>query len=183
MRPLADAPAMASRRGSRATMATVTDGRAGSSSRAARRGRVREGPPEDRPDVTMASPEEVVAALEGLDLERPWPEIAPTVVPVLPRWRPFLGGADAPVLHTWPPGIQAAFGIDLGPAFVYLGEWALRQWRITEAELAAQALDNVRRWAAAKRRYVLLPEEFGGSPARALQTRDGWASSLLLLPD
>lgn len=173
---------MASEQRSRKTAAVMIDAGAGGRTRGGRRARVRERPPEDVGEVRMASPEEVLAALEGLDLQRPWPEVAPSVVPVLPRWRPFLGGSEEPLLHTWPPGITGTFGIDLGPAFVYLGDWALRQWGIAQEELAERALDNVRRWAAT-REHALLPETFAGHLTRALQTGDEWASNLLLLPD
>jgi hypothetical protein len=138
--------------------------------------------PPDEP-VVMASLEEVLDALEGVDLDRPWAAIRHQVIPVLPRWRPFPGPADTPVTRTWPPGLEARFGLDIGPAFLYIGSWALEHWAITADELADQAIANVHERVAARRHHPLLTDSVGGLPMTAYQSRDGWASTLLLVPE
>lgn len=171
-------------RRSRQATGTVMDERDGRGPGRRRRGvRDREDPRLDDDPVRMASPEEVLAALEQLDLERPWEEMAPAVRPVLPRWRPFAGKVDSAPVRSWPPGIESAFGLDVGPAFLYLDEWALERWGITFDVLAERALDNVRRWAEAMPAFELQAEVITDIPTRILQTRDGWASTLLLVPD
>jgi hypothetical protein len=131
----------------------------------------------------MASVEEVMAALEGVDLDQPWTALRHQVIPVLPRWRPFPGPADEPVVRSWPPGLETQFGLDIGPAFLYIGAWALGHWGVTPDELADQAIENVRERVGARRHHPLLTDSVGGLPMTAYQSRDGWASTLLLVPE
>jgi hypothetical protein len=130
----------------------------------------------------MASVDEVLDAIEGLDLERPWSAVRSDLLPVLPRRRPFPGGLDDPIRRRFSPGLDVTFGLDIGPAFLYVGRWALERWGVTEDELIAQALDNVRRHSERRQNLGLIQEMVGGEPLSAFQSREGWASSLLLAP-
>jgi hypothetical protein len=131
----------------------------------------------------MASVDEVLDAIESLDLDRPWAEVADDLLPVLPRRRPFPGGMDDPLHRPWPPGLDVTFGLDIGPAFLYVGSWALERWGVTEDELVDRALANVRRHSGARQMFGLIQELVGGEPLSAFQSREGWASTLLLVPD
>lgn len=133
--------------------------------------------------VVMASVEEVMAALEGVDLEQPWAALRHQVIPVLPRWRPLPRQVDDPVTRQWPPGLETQFGLDIGPAFLYIGSWALGHWGVTPDELAEQAVANVRDKVTGRRHHPLIVDSIGGMPLTAFQSRDGWASTLLLVPD
>ena len=133
--------------------------------------------------IVVAPIDEVLAAIESVDLDRPWPAIASQVMPVLPRRRALPGAADPPVRRSWPPGLETAFGLDIGPAFLYIGAWALDRWGVTLDELADRAVSNVRERYSSRRRFGLLRDSIGGMPISAFQSREGWASALLLVPD
>ena len=133
--------------------------------------------------MIVAPLDEVLNAIDGMDMNRPWEAVAPRVVPILPRRRPFPGEADPPVLKSWHAGLQSAFGIDLGPAFLYIGAWVLTKWGISVDELGERAVDNLRQRAAAAGEAGLMRDSVGGMPMSAFQSRQGWASALLLAPD
>jgi hypothetical protein len=141
------------------------------------------GPRPGEDPITVAPLEEVLAAIESLDLDRPWTAVAPQVLPVLPRRRPFPGEAEPPVRRSWPPGLETSFGVDIGPAFLYIGAWALDRWGVTMDELADRAIANIRERAARRRHHGLLRDAVGGMPISAYQSQEGWASALLLVPD
>jgi hypothetical protein len=143
--------------------------------------RVYEGPPLG-PGMVVADPSTVLAALERFDFDRPWPELADDILPMLPRLRPHPGPAGDVVRTVVPPGILIGFGIDLGPALVQVARPLLGSWGITVEELAARALGNVRRIAAACDRPAE-PVTLAEIPARLVQTGEGVAASLLLVPE
>jgi len=138
-------------------------------------------PPDD--PIVVAPLDEVLAAIDGMDLDRPFEAIAPQVLPILRRRRPFPGEADPPVVRTWPPGLPTAFGVDLGPAFLYVGTWALAKWGVGEDALADHAIANLRSRVAKVGTRGLMQDAIGGLPMSTYQSREGWASSLLLVPD
>ena len=131
----------------------------------------------------MASMEEVLAAIEMVDLDRPWAAVAPSVMPVLRRRRPLPAEADAPLRRIYAPGLEVSFGVDIGPAFFYIAPGQVSRWGVTEDEVAARGLANVRARAEARRQFGLIRDTVGGTPLMAFQSREGWASALLLLPD
>lgn len=135
------------------------------------------------PGVTVASPQAVLAALERFDPDRSWPELRDDIRPMLPRLRPMPFPVGEPVRVMLPPGILVAFGLDLGPALAQVGPELLDRWGIGPDELAAVALGNVRRLAAACDRSLIVRNPIGSMDVSALQTRLGIASSLLLVPD
>jgi hypothetical protein len=138
---------------------------------------------DDGPVVQMASVDAVLDAIEQLDLDRPWLKVAPHLFPMLPRRRPLPVETDPPLRRSYPPGIEIGFGVDIGPAMLHVGESQIERWGVTEAEVAAAAVGNVRQRAAARRQFGLIQERIQGVPVTVFQSREGWASALLLVPD
>lgn len=133
--------------------------------------------------IEVATAEAVMAAVGALPRDLGWDELAPSVIPVLPRRRPMPSTAGEPVRVTLPPGIPTGFGIDIGPAFLVVGRALLDGWPIGPAELVAQALANLRERVRPVRGRDLAKAEIDGVPVRVLQTGLGCASALVLLPD
>ena len=94
--------------------------------------------------MVQATPEAVLRAMGGLPPDLGWEAMAGNVVPILPRRRPLPPQAGEPFRVTLPPGIPTGFGIDIGPAFLVVGEALLGTWPIGPADLVATALDNLR---------------------------------------
>jgi hypothetical protein len=126
--------------------------------------------------------EEVLDAIEAIDLSQGWESVAAAVMPMLPRRRP-LPPMDPPLSRVVAPGLRISYGVDIGPAFWYVSEKQLPGWGITVEELAERALANVRARAAARSMIGLIHEVVADVPTFAFQSREGWASALLLLPD
>jgi hypothetical protein len=133
--------------------------------------------------IELATPEAVLRAMGDLPPDLEWHALAPDVIPILPRRRPLPPGAGEPFRVTLPPGIPTGFGIDIGPAFLVVGESLLGTWPIGPAELVATALDNLRDRMRRVRPRDLLPESIDGVPVRMLQSGVGCASTLVLVPD
>lgn len=133
--------------------------------------------------VVQASEEAVLRAMGGLPPDMGWDEIADLVVPVLPRRRPLPPQAGPPLLVTLPPGIPVGMGIDIGPAFLLVGEGLLAQWKVGRDVVVAKALANLRARVKSVKTRDLIEQRLDGVPTRVLQTGVGGASTLLLLPD
>ena len=133
--------------------------------------------------VVQATPAAVLRAMGGLPPDLEWEVMAPNVVPILPRRRAMPSAAGEPFRVTLPPGIPTGFGIDIGPAFLVVGESLLGSWPVGPAELVATALENLRTRMAPVRARDLLHQRFEGVPARILQSGVGCASALVLAPD
>jgi hypothetical protein len=109
--------------------------------------------------------------------------MAPNVIPILPRRRPMPPQAGEPFRVTLPPGIPTGFGIDIGPAFLVVGESLLASWSIGPADLVATALANLRARMQPLRPRDLVRQSLDGIPVRILQSGLGCASALVLVPD
>ena len=133
--------------------------------------------------MEQATPEAVLRAMGGLPPDLEWPVLAPNVIPILPRRRPMPPAAGEPFRVTLPPGIPTGFGIDIGPAFLVVGESLLGTWPIGPADLVATALANLRDRMRPLRPRDLLRESIDGVPVRVLQSGVGCASTLVLVPD
>ncbi|MBA2275887.1 MAG: hypothetical protein H0W00_04215 [Chloroflexi bacterium] len=147
------------------------------------KGRGGRGRRHDGPLVEFAAVEEILDAIERVDLKRPWPDIGESLLPVLPRRRAMPPGGDRLLWKRYPPGIEVGFGVDIGPAFMYVTETLLDGWGVTVSEVAARALGNLKGLAAARGMHALLCDSVDGVPTRAFQSREGWASALVLMPD
>jgi hypothetical protein len=139
--------------------------------------------PIDEPLVSTASKDEVVRAIESVDLGAPWSEVAPDLRLALPRRRPLpIDPAELPA-RDFAPGIRAVLGLDIGPAMLFVSHQQLAGWEVSAEAAFEQALANVRARVAARRQFALVHERIADVPTLAFQSREGWASSLLLLPD
>ena len=135
------------------------------------------------PGVSRADDRTLLLALERLDLDRGWREVRRDIRPMLPRFRPYPPGADEPIRVMLPPGILVGFGLDIGPALVQVGPPLLASWGIDRDELVAEALANVRRLAGRCDPGLVVRSPIGETAVAALQTNEGIAASLLLVPD
>ncbi len=136
----------------------------------------------EEPLVTTAAVEEVLAAVEAVDLGAPWREVAPTLRTALPRRRALPPGLNDLPTRVFPPGITAGLALDIGPAMLFVGDEQLKGWGVTADRAFDQALSNVRARVAARRQFALVTERIADVPTIAFQSREGWASTLLLLP-
>ena len=137
----------------------------------------------DEPLTETASVTDVLAAIESADLEAPWEEMAPNLRVALPRRRELpVPTKDLPT-HLYPPGIETVLGLDIGPAMLFVPHEQLATWEVSADEAFDRALDNVREQVAGRRQFALVHERIADVPTLAFQSRDGWASQLLLLPD
>lgn len=137
----------------------------------------------DEPLVETAPVEDILSAIESADLQAPWEEMAPDLRVALPRRRQLPVGPDELVSHTYAPGIETVLGLDIGPAMLFVPPQQLDTWEVTAAEAFERALDNVRERVAARKQFALVHERIADVPTLAFQSREGWASQLLLLPD
>lgn len=133
--------------------------------------------------MVQATPDAVLRAMGGLPPDLDWATMAPSVLPILPRRRPLPPMAGEPFRVTLPPGIPAGFGIDIGPAFLVVGESLLATWPIGPADLVATALDNLRARMRPVRPRDLVHQAIDGVPARILQSGVGCASGTVLIED
>jgi hypothetical protein len=129
-------------------------------------------------ELTLAQIGSIVATV---DVDAPWGEVAPRIVPVIRRiHQPWVPGLEM-VMVTVPPGITTGFGVDLGPAFSHVTTDMVARWQVSTAELLATSLENLR---ATVRRQPPSVERHraDGVPVITIQGH-GWGSSLLLTPD
>jgi len=133
--------------------------------------------------IEQATPDAVLRAMGGLPPDLEWDVMEPNIIPILPRRRPMPPQAGEPFRVTLPPGIPTGFGIDIGPAFLVVGETLLGTWPVGPAELVAAALDNLRARVHGLRPRDLHRDTIDGVPVRLLQSGLGCASTLVLIPD
>ena len=112
-----------------------------------------------------------------------WADVADDILPVFERARPFTYEMEPPAHAVVPPGVTVGFGVDLGLAFARVGAAQLEDWPVDLVELTERALRNLRRRAKQARDYDLVREPISGYPTIAFQSRDGWASTAVLVPE
>jgi len=137
---------------------------------------------QEGPVVVTASVDEVMDAIETLDLGAPWADVAPNLRLALPRRRPLPPGTEDLPFRDYPPGIRATLGLDVGPAMLFVTHEQLTGWGVSADRAFEQALVNVGARVGARKQFALLHERILDVPTVAFQSREGWASSLLLLP-
>jgi len=141
---------------------------------------------EDRrlgPHLVTADLDTVKAACLEFDPAAPWETVRERLVPLLPRARPLPVPIDGLVQTIVPPGILTGFGVDLGPAYVMVARDQLARWGIGVETATSTALANVRRLAASCDASAIHRSAIDGVPLTAVQSGQGIASVLILVPD
>src|SRR5262249_2843807 len=87
---------------------------------------------------------EVVAAWDTLPAQLAGHDVPAQVRPRFVRRRPMPPGADRPLTFRVPPGINVCLGLDIGPAFLYVGANVLSEWPVSRDEALERAMGNLR---------------------------------------
>ena len=133
--------------------------------------------------VTGPSRAEVRAAIDMLPAELSWEAVSTRLRPMFVRRRPMPPGADRPLTFRVPPGVNVCLGLDIGPAFLYVGSAMSAEWPVSADEALTRAMANLRA-SIETERYIEM--EFGtvaDVPVWWYQSHGGLASGLLLLED
>ena len=133
--------------------------------------------------IVSPSREEVFAAIKTLSPDLNWSELRDGLRPVFIRRRPLPPGMSAPLIRRLPPGLDVALGVDIGPAFLYVGSQLLESWPVSEGEAFDIALANLRAVVEEERYFEMAYEPIEDIPVWWYQSRGGLASGLLLLED
>src|SRR5918992_2352473 len=133
--------------------------------------------------IVGPSREQVRSAMESLSPDLSWDELADGLRPVFVRRRPLPPGVEQPLTVRRPPGIDVALGVDIGPAFMYVGAGMLESWSVSLDDAFERALLNLRQSVAAERYVEMEYESIDGVPFWWYQSTGGLASGLLLLDE
>ena len=114
-----------------------------------------------------------------------WEDVACDILPVFERARPSSYPVDPPALTVLPPGVTVGFGVDAGPAFMrvsttHLGALAGRPRRARRAGARQPATGAPGPPTSAT---SLRDADRRRARSVVFQSRDGWASTTVLLPD
>ena len=112
-----------------------------------------------------------------------WDDVVDDVMPIFERARPFSFEVDPPARTIVPPGVTIGFGVDLGLAFARVSVVHLTGWPVDMSSLTERAIKNLRKRARQAIDYDLVSEPIGGVQTTAFQSRDGWASTVVLVPE
>lgn len=141
-----------------------------------------EGPPTG-PDVVTPNFEEVMAALETVPEELTWERIAPEVVPLFQRVRPYHPSMPQQMRVVVPPGLTVGFGVDIGPAFITVSPEMAEGWGVEPDQILSCALANLERRMRGVRPRDVYDGTIGDMPVRMLQSPTGSASTYVLVPE
>lgn len=133
--------------------------------------------------VVGPSQAEVVAAMDSLPDELSWDDVADKLRPMFVRRRPMPPGAERPMTFRVPPGINVCLGLDIGPAFLYVGKHVLSGWPVSADEALQRAMANLRSMVAGERYVEMEYGTIADVPMWWYQSHGGLASGLLLLED
>ena len=133
--------------------------------------------------IVGPSREQVRTAMESLSADLSWDELADGLRPVFIRRRPLPPGVEQPLTVRRPPGIDVALGVDIGPAFMYVGAGMLESWAVSLEDAFDRAVLNLRRSITAERYVEMEYESIDGVPFWWYQSTGGLASGLLLVED
>ncbi len=122
----------------------------------------------------------MVGRLDGHGFD--WDDVADDILPIFERARPLGHPVDPPAQVVVPPGVTIGFGVDLGLAFGRVSLVHLDDWPVDLVAVTERALRNLRKRARNAVGYDLVEESVGGVPTMAFQSRDGWASTTVLVP-
>src|SRR5688572_8672021 len=131
------------------------------------------------PHLLQATPEAVFRAIARVPTNMDWPALRDDVLPIFPRRRPMPPQAPDPIRVSLPPGVLIGFGVDIGPAYVHVHEDLLASWPVSIDGLTQRALVNLRDRTRRARPRDVQAIDLDHGVIRTLQTRAGWASTLL----
>lgn len=131
--------------------------------------------------IVGPSREQVRSAVDALSPDFSWEELADGLRPVFIRRRPLPPGIERPLTVMRPPGVEVALGIDIGPAFMYVGRGMIESWCVSFEAAFERAMENLRASVAAERYVEMEYEKVDGVPFWWYQSSGGLASGLLLL--
>ena len=141
-----------------------------------------DGPPTG-PDVVTPSVEEVLAALDTMPQDLTWERIAPEVVPLFQRVRPYHASMPEQLRIVVPPGLTVGFGVDIGPAFITISPEMAAEWGVQPDQILSRALANLEGRIGGVRPRDLHDGTIGDMPVRILQSPTGSASTYVLVPE
>ena len=133
--------------------------------------------------VVGPSREQVRSAVESLSSDLTWEDLSDDLRPVFVRRRPLPPGVERPITVRRSPGLDVALGVDIGPAFMYVGRGMLESWGVTVDEAFDRSMDNLRSSLAAEKYVEMEYESIDGVPFWWYQSTGGLASGLLLLEE
>ena len=143
--------------------------------------------PEVGPGVSVASPVDVARALQDAPSPGDWDRMAVGIMPIFERRRPFPFDVGRPLRTILPPGVSVTIAYDLGPALMRVTREVAAIWPVTEADVVDRAMVNLRDRveAALDGPDPVRPvsELLDDLAVRAIVSGEGWASTLLLVPD
>lgn len=131
--------------------------------------------------IVGPSREQVRSAVDALPPDLSWDELADGLRPVFIRRRPLPPGIERPLTVMRPPGVEVALGVDIGPAFMYVGRGMIESWSVAFEAAFERAMKNLRASVAAERYVEMEYEMVDGVPFWWYQSSGGLASGLLLL--
>jgi hypothetical protein len=134
------------------------------------------------PNIRSASVEDVLAALEAAPTPDDWPGLAPMLVPMFQRLRPYDGAFPDALRVVVPPGISVSIGVDVGPALMHVTPEIAANWGVGTDEIVRRALVNVAERAAAVSPEQVFRHPIGPVMSAALQSGTGSASVFVLQP-
>jgi hypothetical protein len=111
-----------------------------------------------------------------------WATASPALVPLLAR-RSAPSALARAITVSLDPGLRVGFGVDVGPMFLHVTEDLLAGWEVDAGELTRRAIANLRDRSRSLRPDAATDARVGMTRIAALQSAEGWASSLLLAPD
>lgn len=133
--------------------------------------------------IVGPSREQVRSAVDALAPDLSWNELSDGLRPVFIRRRPLPPGVERPLTMRRPPGVDVALGVDIGPAFMYVGRGMVESWSVSFDEAFERAMENLRTSVAAERYVEMEYESLDGVPFWWYQSTGGLASGLLLLEE
>ena len=124
------------------------------------------------------------SAIDALPDKLTWQDMAARVRPMFVRRRPLPPGAERPLTFRVAPGVTVALGVDIGPAFLYVGAGDAATSGLSRRTRRSQrAMANLRATVAAERYVELEYGTVADVPLWWYQSHGGLASGLLLLED
>src|SRR5687767_3278796 len=107
---------------------------------------------------------QVRSAVEALSPELTWDEMRDGLRPVFVRRRPLPPGVERPITLRRAPGLDVALGVDIGPAFMYVGRGMLESWAVDVDDAFERAMENLRTSVAAEKYVEMEYETVDGVP-------------------